>query len=119
MGPKNAALPRHIFHDFLVYDLGLSVIRLKDESCSSRGYRMAESKSECEDIAQRLGLLDTEASFLDIADCSNQSFYRCAYDSSTKLFWIPNCADNGTYGSNVENLCVSGNRKIIGYNCCI
>ena len=21
MGPKNAALPRHIFHDFLVYEL--------------------------------------------------------------------------------------------------
>ena len=96
---------------FLVNDLGVSVIRLKDESCSSRGYRMAESKSECEDIAQRLGLLDTEATFLDIADCNNQSLYRCAYDSSNKLFWIPNCADNRTYGTNAENLCVSGKQK--------
>ena len=94
---------------FFVVTLGISVTKLKDESCSSRGYRMAETKSECEDIAQRLGLLNTEATSLDIADCNNQGFYRCAYDSPTKLFWIPNCADNGTYGTNVENLCVSGN----------
>ena len=106
---RNSVLPQLIFHDYLGYDLGVSVIKLKDESCSSRGYRMAETKSECEDIAQRLGLLNTEATSLDIADCNNQGFYRCAYDSPTKLFWIPNCADNGTYGTNVENLCVSGN----------
>ena len=87
----------------------LSVIKLNGQSCSSQGYRMAESQSECEDIATRLGLSDTTAELWSSLDCGNQLYYRCAY-ASDGLLWTPYCADNTKDSENSGNLCVkSGN----------
>ena len=73
---------------------------------------MAETQSECEDIATRLGLLETSAEDMgteSIPDCSSQSYYRCAYYSNwPTLYWNPNCAEglNAKDQDNSENLCV-------------
>ena len=104
---------------------GLSVVKLNGESCSSRGYRMAENKSECEDIARRLDLPYTSAYDSDAGcrsiiclNCYNQSYYRCSifnyyfkskYSVYTELYWNPKCADNSKDQHNSANLCVQSN----------
>ena len=86
------------------------MIKLNGQSCSSQGYRMAETQSECEDIATHLGLLETSAEGMETEfspDCANQSYYRCAYYPNwPTLYWYPNCADNEKDQDNSENLCV-------------
>ena len=87
---------------------------------------MAETKSECEDIARRLDLPVTSAfdytsgcRSIICLDCYNQSYYRCRLqttyrrifkDYRTSLHWNPECADNAKDQRNSANLCVqSGN----------
>ena len=78
------------------------------QSCRSRGYRIAKTKSECEDVAQQLGLSDTSATTNDwnAYNCSGQQFYRCSY--LNELIWSPNCGDNENDDSKITNLCISG-----------
>ena len=80
-----------------------SVTKLNGQNCSSQGYRMAESQSECEDIARHLGLADISAYNWNPHDCPNQLYYRCGYLSGA-LYWNPNCGDN-SLGGRAENLC--------------
>ena len=69
---------------------------------------MATTKSECEDIARRLGLSGTSAwHWNDPQNCDGQGYYRCEYESTT-LYWNPDCADNIESTINGENLCISG-----------
>ena len=85
-------------------DAGVSsVTKLSGQNCSSQGYRMAESQSECEDIARYLGLADISAHIWGPYDCPNQLYYRCGYLSGA-LYWNPSCGDNSV-GGPAENLC--------------
>ena len=87
-----------------------NVIKLNGQSCSSEGYRMAETQSECQDIARRLGLSDTTLQdWGTVHDCYGQGSYRCEYDNlSNDLYWNPHCNDNTESTDNGENLCTSG-----------
>ena len=87
-----------------------SGIKLNGQSCSSQGYQMAETQSECESIATYLGLSDTTAELETGSDCDNQTHYRCSYDASYGLYWDATCADNDKDSDNFDNLCLqSGN----------
>ena len=89
------------------------VIKLSGRSCSSQGYRIAKSQSECNAIATQLGLKDTSAELWSFSqDCYNQRYYRCKF-SGNKLYWDPSCDDNGQDIGNANNLCTSGNQKNI------
>ena len=98
---------------FFVHTDKPDVIKLSGRSCSSQGYRIAKSESECNAIATQMGLKDTSAELLSFSqDCYNQRYYRCRY-SRNNLYWYPNCADNGKDIGNANNLCISGNWKNI------
>ena len=83
-------------------------LKLNGQSCSSQGYRMAESQSECEGIAIHLGLSDTSAHvWKDPRDCDGQGYYRCEY-ASNNLYWNPDCDDNSNSQDQGGNLCTLG-----------
>ena len=111
---------RNIYYILIIITKYFSgVLRLKEQSCSSMGYRIAVSKLECEFIAKRLGL--SELSALDSTGdeddmdktCVNQTSYRCLYTKSGTLYWNQDCGDNSQDArSNAYNLCIFGNCKI-------
>ena len=93
---------------------GLGAIKLNGQSCSSEGYRMAVTQSECEDIARRLGLSYASLdAWGDPQDCDDQRYYRCEYYQGDEyyqavLYWNPDCADNTESTDEGDNLCISG-----------
>ena len=87
-------------------------IKLNGQSCSSKGYRMAETESECKDIARSLGLSKASVNAWNTPkNCDGQGYYRCEYDS-TNLYWNPDCDDNSHSQEQGGNLCILGIWKI-------
>ena len=83
-------------------------IKLNGKSCSSQGYLMAVSQSECEGIARQLNLSHTLAKIWKTpSNCGGQTYYRCEYDS-TNLYWNPDCTDNSNSQRQGGNLCILG-----------
>ena len=83
------------------------------KSCSSQGYQMATTQSECENIARRLGLSDTSATTTgwNYHDCWGQIYYRCSYYEN-ELRWLPSCGDNTSPSKRITNLCTANGSTI-------
>ena len=100
-------------------------IKLNGQSCSSKGYRMAETESECKDIARSLGLSKASVNAWNTPkNCDGQGYYRCEYHRISQtgrpnINWNPDCADNTNSTDNGENLCKSGICENIQNNTCL
>ena len=71
---------------------------------------MMDTKEQCENAAEILGLPDTSASpnAWNDTNCHGQSYYRCTYYTLlTALYWNPACGDNSNSDNRLQNLCIA------------